>query len=98
MYLCEIHLPVDITPSSLLSFIYNLIGGHLFGTKFIPIKVGIVRLCVPDVHAKRVTLLHNLDDMTHHTHPMKTGLSIEKHRIAIHHMTMNDVAILQFNG
>ena len=38
MYLCEIHSPVDITPSSLLSLIYNLIGGHLFGTKFIPIK------------------------------------------------------------
>ena len=38
MYLCEIHLPVDITPFSPLSLIYNLAGGHLFGTKSIPIK------------------------------------------------------------
>ncbi len=60
--------------------------------------IGIVWFRVPDVHTERVTLLHNLDDMTHHTHPMKTGLSIEKHRIAIHHMTMDDVAIFQFNG
>ena len=38
MHLCEIHPPVDITPFSPLSPIYNLAGGHLFGTKSIPIK------------------------------------------------------------
>ena len=36
---------VDITMFSPLGFIYNLAGIHLFGTRFIPIEIGIVRFC-----------------------------------------------------
>ena len=86
-------LLVDITLFFLLSIIYNLVSSCLLGTKFIPIKVGIVRLGITNIHTKSVTLFHHLYDMTHHRHSMKGWLSIEKDNIAIHHMTVYNVTI-----
>jgi hypothetical protein len=40
-----IHMLVDITMFSPLGFIYNLAGSHLFGTRFIPIKISVVWFC-----------------------------------------------------
>ena len=67
----------DITLFSLLSIVYNLIGSHLLGTRFIPIKVSIVRLSAANIHSKCIASLHNLDNMTHHRHSVQTRLSVE---------------------
>ena len=68
--LCENIILVDITLFFLLSIIYNLISSHLLGTKFIPIKIRIVRLRITHVHTKSITLFHNLCNVTHHRHSM----------------------------
>ena len=98
MYLCEIHLPVDITLFSQLSIIYNLVSSHLLGTKSIPVEIRIVRFCVADVHSECVADLHDFCDVAHHRHSMQTWLSVEENRIAVHHMPMHHIAVLKTNG
>ena len=97
MYLCETHLPVDITLFSSPSIIYNLASSHLLGTKSIPIKIRIVRLCVANIHPECVADHHNLYDMAHHRHSMQTRLSVEQHCISVHHVPVNNIAVFESN-
>ena len=64
---------------------------------FISIEIRIIRFRTTYVHTKRIALVHNPRNMTHHTHPMKCRLTIEEDSVAVHHVTMNDIAIIQHN-
>lgn len=46
------YMSVDITLFFLLSIIYNLISSHLLRTKSIPVKIGIIRPSIANVHSK----------------------------------------------
>ena len=88
------YILVDIPLFFPVSIIYNLLGNHLFGTKSIPIEVSIVWFCHSNIHAKCVTIFHHLNDMTHHRHSMQRWLSVKQNDIAVHHVSMNNVAIV----
>ena len=64
---------------------------------FITIKIGIVWFRVTHVHTKCVTLVHNAGDVTHHTHSVQRRLTIKEDGIAVHHMSVHNVAIFQGN-
>ena len=58
----------------------------------------IVRFCVSHVHSEGISDLHNFDDVTHHGHFVQTRLSVKENRIAVHHVSMNNVSIVKSNG
>ena len=64
---------------------------------FISVKVCVVRLRVGHVHAKGITLFHNLDPMCHHGHSVQRRLTIEQYIIAIHHVSMHRIPVLKLN-
>jgi hypothetical protein len=41
--------------------------------------------------------MHDARNVTHHTHSVKSWLAVKQDRVAVHHVTMNNVAILQNN-
>ena len=63
----------------------------------ISVKIRIVGLRTTDVEPERIALLHDFDNMTHHRHSVKRRLSVEQHRISIHHMPVDNVPREQLN-
>ena len=62
---------------------------------FITVKIGVIRLGVADIHAKGVALTHDARNVTHHAHAMQSGLTVEKHAVAVHHVAVHDVAVVK---
>ena len=75
------------------------LGSGLHGLRhvevhLVPVKVSVVGRGVREVHPEGGPGQH-LDPVTHHTHFMQSGLSVEDHQVTISHVSLHSVATLE---